>query len=330
MFYSSHKAQSLQSATNLYTEFLELSTKHSSPTPTKVLRKIGDWHKHSDSKRTKCRKYNCLIEGGRAEEGDLILFIDKDIINYKTPPAKKKGEIWAFSSKEPQSHLDTEVASNWNGMFNYSSTYLRESVGSKYNFRRSIIRKKVPTNTSFAVKREKIGLHSRALWFVSHCTQDNRFPVLSARAEYVKDLAKHFPIDVYTRHDACKQQLQGLVKSDNNQEPSLGQYSFYLAFENNLCKDYISEKFWKVLKEDVLTIPIVLGGTSIKEYEYIAPPHSFIHVKNFSSPLDLANHLRFVLSNDEAFNYYHEWRNNFVTYRQSELSRWLIKWLLTY
>ena len=36
------------------------------------------------------------------------------------------------------------------------------------------------------------------------------------------------------------------------------QYYFYLAFENSICPDYISEKFWRNLNQPV--IPVVMGG----------------------------------------------------------------------
>ena len=36
------------------------------------------------------------------------------------------------------------------------------------------------------------------------------------------------------------------------------QYWFYLAFENSICNDYISEKFWRSL--DLKTVPVVMGG----------------------------------------------------------------------
>ena len=53
---------------------------------------------------------------------------------------------------------------------------------------------------------------------------------------------------------------------------------FYLSLENSLCKDYITEKFWKILPYNV--IPIVLNGVNMTS---IAPPHSYIDIKDFSS-----------------------------------------------
>ena len=46
-------------------------------------------------------------------------------------------------------------------------------------------------------------------------------------------------------------------------------YKFYLSWENALCKDYITEKFFEIAKYDI--IPVVLN---IAAMELIAPKHS--------------------------------------------------------
>ena len=54
-------------------------------------------------------------------------------------------------------------------------------------------------------------------------------------------------------------------------------FKFYLAFENSVCKDYITEKFFQnALLSGV--VPIVLGGRTRKDYEKFVPGDSFIHV----------------------------------------------------
>ena len=40
----------------------------------------------------------------------------------------------------------------------------------------------------------------------------------------------------------------------------LGQYKFYLSFENALCDDYATEKFFNVIRE-LPTVPIAMGET---------------------------------------------------------------------
>lgn len=55
-------------------------------------------------------------------------------------------------------------------------------------------------------------------------------------------------------------------------------YKFYLAFENSLYCDYVTEKFFHPLLHK--TVPIVYGGTN---YSAIAPPHSIINVDDFAN-----------------------------------------------
>ena len=81
-------------------------------------------------------------------------------------------------------------------------------------------------------------------------------------------------------------------------------YTYYLSFENSLCKDYITEKLWKILTSKDLIIP--LGGLSMEDYKNTVPPNSYIDVQNFSSPTKLAEHLKFVATNSWAFNFYQQ------------------------
>ena len=59
-------------------------------------------------------------------------------------------------------------------------------------------------------------------------------------------------------------------------------YKFYLAFENSICRDYVTEKFYNALLFS--TVPVVYGGA---DYESIGAPHnSFIDVRNFHSGIN--------------------------------------------
>ena len=84
------------------------------------------------------------------------------------------------------------------------------------------------------------------LWFVSNCKTDH-----TKRMEFARALerATTLRLDIFGQ---C-----GSVTSSPEDE-LWKRYRFYLAFENSHCKDYITEKFFKVLDHEV--IPVVRGA----------------------------------------------------------------------
>ena len=81
-------------------------------------------------------------------------------------------------------------------------------------------------------------------------------------------------------------------------------FQFYLSLENSLCRDYVTEKFWKVLPYNV--IPVVLNGADMTS---IAPPHSYIDMNQFSSVQHLAEYMIKVSQDDKLFASYFWWRS---------------------
>jgi len=49
-------------------------------------------------------------------------------------------------------------------------------------------------------------------------------------------------------------------------------------------------------------------GATRRNYEAIAPPHSFIHVEDFAGPRQLADYLHLLATNDTLYNEYFRWR----------------------
>eukprot|EP00929_Paragymnodinium_shiwhaense_P100537 TRINITY_DN62935_c0_g1_i4.p1 TRINITY_DN62935_c0_g1~~TRINITY_DN62935_c0_g1_i4.p1 ORF type:complete len:440 (+),score=60.32 TRINITY_DN62935_c0_g1_i4:94-1413(+) len=89
-------------------------------------------------------------------------------------------------------------------------------------------------------------------------------------------------------------------------------YKFVAAFENNRCRGYITEKPWEALLSGA--VPVVVGGTSRKDYESVLPEGSFIYAEDFASLQKLADYLLKLDHDDIEYNKYHEWR---YTYRIS-------------
>uniref|UniRef100_A0AC35FBC8 Fucosyltransferase n=1 Tax=Panagrolaimus sp. PS1159 TaxID=55785 RepID=A0AC35FBC8_9BILA len=135
---------------------------------------------------------------------------------------------------------------------------------------------------------EKLSKKSKlAVQFVSHCETH------SLREQFIKKLDKY--IDITTFGDC------GNKTTDMKEQDILDQYYFYFAFENAVCKDYITEKFWR-LKH--LIVPVVLKRSILKgiiEDEY------FIAADDFSTPEALANKLSEISENTTEYKKYLNW-----------------------
>ena len=116
---------------------------------------------------------------------------------------------------------------------------------------------------------------------VSHCKTNSK------REDYVNEMQKfdQLQIDIYGKCGNLSQPSRRMEGWEAAYKRLAKQYKFYLSFENSICSEYITEKFFAPLK--VGMIPVAMGGMSRKDYEKIAPSHSFIHVEDFSSPNDL-------------------------------------------
>ena len=78
---------------------------------------------------------------------------------------------------------------------------------------------------------------------------------------------------------------------------------FYLAFENSICTDYVTEKFYGTLGMDI--VPIVRGGAN---YSAFAPPGSYIDTNDYSSAQELAEELKRLSNAREEYLNLFRWK----------------------
>ncbi|XP_068195479.1 4-galactosyl-N-acetylglucosaminide 3-alpha-L-fucosyltransferase 9-like [Antennarius striatus] len=133
-------------------------------------------------------------------------------------------------------------------------------------------------------------------WIVSHWNQNKLI-----RIKYFSEFKKHIKVDTYGRAFEAyvsREKYWSIITS----------CKFYLAFENAIHKDYITEKFYNPLS--VGTVPVVLGPPR-ENYEKVIQGDAFIHVDDFSSPKELADHLLLLDKNEEMYLRFFEWKRYF-------------------
>ncbi|CAG2215429.1 FUT-1 [Mytilus edulis] len=105
-------------------------------------------------------------------------------------------------------------------------------------------------------------------------------------------------IDIYGK---CGKTCSSSWNSDKCFKDLSKEYKFYLAFENSICNDYVSEKVFRLYQDGFDFIPVYRGASNIKD---ILPNGTFISSLDFRSPLQLALYLKNVGSNEFAYTNY--------------------------
>ncbi|CAG8497782.1 19578_t:CDS:1 [Cetraspora pellucida] len=84
----------------------------------------------------------------------------------------------------------------------------------------------------------------------------------------------------------------------------ISKFPFYLSIENCQEKDYSTEKLWDTFKLGV--VPVIWGAPNTRSY--LPHPKSAIYIEDFPDVEALANHLKYLTTNETAYLEYHQWR----------------------
>ncbi|XP_063000758.1 alpha-(1,3)-fucosyltransferase 7 [Elgaria multicarinata webbii] len=232
----------------------------------------------------------CWLTHNRSLYGqaDVVAFHHRELQRSRPhlpKPRPHPGQKWLWISLESPKH--TQALAGWNGTeWNWVMSYRQDAdIFVPYG-------KLVPRTSDTVEIPEKTGLVS---WVTSnyHHTQE--------RARMHRSLSKHIKIDVFgkaSRKRLCPDCLL----------PTISKYKFYLAFENSIHLDYISEKLWR---NALLAgaVPVVLGPPRAN-YQRFLPAEAFIHVDDFSSAKELAHFL--TAMNETSYRRYYEWKRSYA------------------
>ncbi|KAI9553630.1 hypothetical protein GHT06_021552 [Daphnia sinensis] len=265
-----------------------------------------------------CRVSNCLITHNASlmphEDFDAILIHPP---TQRTPHIfknRRPDQMFVMFTTEPPAHMpeNMDVFDNY---FNWTMTY---RTGSTFHLKYGEIAplESVPSTMEEAVAMRQVMRRSGinpaqsktklAIWLVSNCN------ARSNRQEYVNLLKKFVPIDIFSKNgqcggrDECPREKNADVCYDLIEQT----YKFYLAFENSICVEYVTEKFFEMMGRNI--VPVVFGGA---DYAAIAPPHSYINARDYT-PRQLAEYLNELDRNDTLYAEYFWWKPH---YRVSNL-----------
>ncbi|XP_015281978.1 PREDICTED: alpha-(1,3)-fucosyltransferase 7 [Gekko japonicus] len=234
-------------------------------------------------------KEGCLLTSNRSwlDQADVVAFHHRELQRNRSrlPRAKKKpGQNWVWVSLE--SPTNTKDLAGWNGTFNWVMTYRQDS---------DIF---IPYGVLVPHLSDKVDIPKKShlvCWVISNYHRTQK------RAELYRELSRHIKIDVYGK--ASKKPLCPACLL-----PTISQYKFYLAFENSIHQDYITEKLWR---NALLagTIPVVMGPPRAN-YEQLIPGEAFIHVEDFGSMQELATFL--LTMNDSHYQSFFSWRHRYT------------------
>lgn len=120
----------------------------------------------------------------------------------------------------------------------------------------------------------------------------------------MEQLQLYIPVDIFGK---CNLRGKQCPRGSKMCDALLKKYKFYLAFENGLCEDYITEKYWEqALEHDM--VPVVMGGA---DYNKLVIPKSYVNVLNFPSVESLASYLKALDHNSTAYNEYFYWKKQY-------------------
>lgn len=248
----------------------------------------------------KCTYNNCLMSMNvsNLSRYAAIVFSFTHKLNLEPPiprANRSRDQVWIFFGLEsPINHNKIAYRhENWKNTMNWSMSYRRDAdIFTPYGMLEK--RKEQRDRNYSAIFSRKT---KQAAWLVSNCG------AASNRDEFVSELQKYgLHVDIF---GVCvnnvfldRSEILSIIDKD---------YKYFLSFENSLCKDYVTEKFFRYYNLDVVLV--VRGGA---DYDHDLPNDTFINSAHFGSPKALANYLLEVGASEELFTDYLKNKDRYI------------------
>lgn len=247
-------------------------------------------------KSRNCTYTNCVVTPNRSLLGDLRKF---DVIMFHGPELHRapRSKDWpknraphqkyVFASVE-SSHYYPVCSPNLDNFFNWTWTFRLDSdarwgymlikdskntvIGPNKIMHWMKLEDMDPVSEEFKVQlRSKF---KAAVWFVSNCNDKSGRKAYADKLQIQLQAKYNLTLDVFGKCGTMK--CGGWNSQESCDKLIKENYYFYLAFENSLSEDYVTEKLLRALKFD--SVPIVLGFANYTRYVK-SNQHSFVFVK---------------------------------------------------
>jgi alpha-1,3-fucosyltransferase len=246
--------------------------------PTGLL-KCGDVQCFVTSNKTFFGKSRALVFHGSAHK-----LMNSIAVAQLLPRSNKR--FWIYMNRETPINTLVKVPDNF---FNWSMTYKLDS-DIYYPYGEVHIGKH---KDGFDKSKNYLeGRTKFVMTVISNCH------LAIHRMNLIEKLKKHCDIDIFGK---CGSPCIDCFSRIN-------QYKFYLAFENTICTDYLTEKTYRNALDKGI-VPVILSGANLSN-PIIIPPGSYIDASKFSTALELAEYLKKVGSDPSLYNKFFEWRNH--------------------
>lgn len=220
--------------------------------------------------RRECPFQNCIVTTDAkylkdVSDFDAILFVGSELDTLSSvPQARAEHQKYVFVSRKPAAAHP--VKTEYDSFFNWTWTYkLNSDIRSLYfivkNKKGVVIGPKQDMHwiklaemkpTSKHSKRKLLEKKIAAIWFAS------AYATSKTPESYGQILRKEL-INYNQELRICgKENMNDCLIHDKDI------YYFYIAFEDSMCEDYVTERVFHALQH--FTVPIVLGGANYSRF----------------------------------------------------------------
>jgi len=226
---------------------------------------------------------------GRYREAGVVIFHIPTMPRFRWP-LKRFGQRWVAWSMECDVNYPRLLNPLFMALFDVKMTYRRSAdVWVPY------LLADMPETLLTPPKPKEPGC--LVAWFCRNARER------SGRKQYIAEMMKQ--VDVHAYGPCLQNRRLDLDLGRMTKLENIVRYKFTIAFENSVSDDYVSEKLFDALFAG--SVPVYRGARNVDEF--LPGERCLINAADFAGPRELADYLRYLDGNEQAYAEYMAWRD---------------------